>query len=532
MSSFSIVSFGPSLAVFVVSPSFTVTFTLPFSSTVIWSSVNVGLTAFTASFTAFCSSAVNWSGFLTLTGLGLVNVNFEVSSTTVSFWDSVPTLSPSVTTTEPSSATWIFAVSGKSLFAFLTASLTFSFSSAVNWSRFCTGVFSGATSLIVLSASVAASIVWSGWNVPFLDSVIGTVTVPLSSTWISSSVNPRSGLAALTASLTACFSCSVSLLVSPTFTFSAGGFNVLPSLVNGFTVSSAFKVPVFFPSAVVTVTLPLLSTSTLSSSARLFFALTAAATLSLSSFVKLVGSFTSTFWSGALRSSIVSFCTTVLSAGIVPTLPFWLISTVPSGFTVISSSLKFLSGLASFTAFLTCFISSSVNAFALSTLTGSFGGLKLFWTSFCLTVLAGANVPVLPSFVTVTVPSSATVMSSFVKVELAAITASLTLSFSSVVSDLRSFTSTGVGAFNSKGVFSVFSQTAYTVFAAVTLFKMLASASLASFVAAQPKNLYPSLVGSVGFSTLPLSTLTVVVSLSPSVNLPPFASNVTAVSSE
>ena len=536
VSSFSIVSSGPSVAVFVTSwsltVSFTVTVTLPLSSTLIWSSVNVGLTSFTASFTAFCSSGVSFCGSLTLTGLGLFNVNFEVSSTTVSFWDRVPVLSPSVTTTEPSSATSIFAFSDSVGFAFLTASLTFSFSSAVNSLMFCTGVFSGATSLIVLSASVAASIVWLGSKVPFLESVIGTVTVPLSSTWISSSEKSSSGLAFLIASLTFCFSSSVILLVSPTFTFSAGGFSCLPSLVNGFTVSSAFRVPVLLPS--LTVTLPLLSTSIFAVSGKLFFVLTAAATFSLSAFVKLVGSFTSTFWSGAVKSSIVSFCTTVFSAGIVPTLPPWLISTVPSGLTVISLSFRFLSLLASFTACLISAISLGFNSPILSTFTGSLGGLKLFWTSFCLTVLSGANVPVLPSLVfTVTVPSSATVTSASVipLSLLASTTAFLTLSISSDVSPLRSFTSTGVGSFSCNGSLSFFSQTAYTVLGAVTPVNIVSSAVSASFVAAQPLNLYPSFVGSFATVTVP-STALAVCSSFPSSNLPPLASSVTVTSAE
>ena len=529
-SSFSIVSSGPKFPVFVFSPSFTVTVTLPLSSTWIWLSVNVGLTAFTASLIFACSSVVTFCGSWTLTGLGLFNDNLFSSFTTVSFWDRVPFLSPSVTVTEPSSATLIFAVSGSFGLASLTAFLTASFSAAINWSGFCTGVFSGATNLMILSVSFACSTVSVPGIVPTLLSPIGTVTVPFASTWISSSVNPNSGFAACIASFTACFSASVSLLVSPTFTFSAGGFSFLPSLVNGFTVSSDFKVPVLLPS--LTVTLPLLSTVIVAVSGNEFFSLTAAATLSLSGWVKFLGSFTSVF-SGAVKSSIVSFCTTVFSAGIVPILPPWLILTVPSASTVISSSFKFLSGLASFTACLTCFISSSVNAFAFSTLTGSFGGLKLFWTSFCFTVLSGVNVPVLPSFVTVTVPSSATVTSaSVIPLSLfASATAFLTLSISSDVKDLVSFTSTGVGSFKVKGSFSVFSQTAYTVFGAVTSFRILASASFASFVAAQPKNLYPTLVGSAGFVTFPPSTFTEVVSL-PSPNLPSFASKVTATSSE
>ena len=223
----------------------------------------------------------------------------------------------------------------------------------------------------------------------------------------------------------------------------------------------------------------------------------------------------------------MSFCTTVLSAGIVPTLPPWLISTVPSGLTVISSSLKFLSGLASFTACLTFVFSSSVNAFLFSTGTGFSGGLNSLVTSFCFTVFSGANVPVLPSLVfTVTVPSSATVISSFVKVGFAFITASLTSSFSSDVNDFRSFTSTGFGSLNVNSS-AVFSQTAYTVFESVTFFNISASAVVASFVAAQPLNVYPSLLGS---STVAKSLLCLVISSLPSVNLPPLASNVTTLS--
>ena len=148
--------------------------------------------------------------------------------------------------------------------------------------------------------------------------------------------------------------------------------------------------------------------------------------------------------------------------------------------------------------------------------------------------MSGANVPVLPSFVTVTAPSSATVTSASVMPFslFASTTAFLTFSISSDVNALVSFTSTGVGSFNCNGSLSFFSQTAYTVFGSVTPVKILASASVASFVAAQPLNVYPSLSGSgVGAVTLPLSAFTVVCSLS-SANLPPLASNVTAVSSE
>ena len=289
---------------------------------------------------------------------------------------------------------------------------------------------------------------------------IGTLTVPSSATSISSSLKSKSLFAALTASLTFCFSSSVSFEGLATVVI-AGSFKVLPALSKGLTVSFASNLPVFVPS--VTVTLPLSSTVTTASLLNLVLlaSLTAAATLSLSAFVKLVGSFTSVL-SGASSLRIVSFWTTVLSAGMVPTFPPWLISTVPSGFTVISSSLKFLSGFASFTAFLIAAISSGFNSPILSTFTGSFGGLKLFLTSFCLTVCSGVNVPVLPSFVTVTVPSSSTTTSAGVKfnVEFALITAASTFSCSSDDNAFVSLTSTGVGAFKSKGVLSVFSQTA------------------------------------------------------------------------
>ena len=299
-------------------------------------------------------------------------------SRTVSACESCPTFwfspLPWVTVTEPSSATVTVASCGKSVFAFLTASSTAFFSSCVNFVLSATSVFAGATSLIVLSVSFACSTVSSaGIDASFFP--IGTVTVPLGSTWISSSVNPSSGLAFLISSLTACFSASVSLLVSPTFTLVAGGFNFLPSLVNGFTVSFPSKVPVLAP--FVTVTLPLLSTSIFAVSGNEFLSLTAAATLSLSAFVKSVVSFTSVL-SGGVKSRIVSFCTTVLSAGIVPTLPPWLIFTDPSSFTVMSSFVKFLSGFAALMASLTACFSSVVKEFLFSTLTGSFGGLKLF----------------------------------------------------------------------------------------------------------------------------------------------------------
>ena len=392
-------------------------------------------------------------------------------SSTVSAWLSWPVFlfspSPWLTVTAPSSETSILASAGRLGFASLIAAITLSFSSFVRFLAFVTGVFAGGVSFIVLSVSLTFSTVCSpdislfiGFPSPSVP--IGTVTLPSASTWISSAFNPRSGLAAITSSLTAFLSVSVSFVVSDTLTLFLGGFKVLSALVNGFTVSSLLRFPVFLPSALVTVTLPLSSTSTLSPSARLFFVLTALATASLSSCVKLVGSLTSTF-SGASSLRMVSFWTTVLSAEIVPILPPWLIDTLPSGLTVISLSSKFLSGLASLIACLTACFSVSDKPCALSTLTGSFGGLKLFSTCFWVTTSSLLIAPSWSPFLTLTLPSSETIMSSGFRPRsgFAFITASLILSFSSDVRFLRSFTSIfSSGFFRFSGSSAFFSQTA------------------------------------------------------------------------
>ena len=457
-SAFLTVLSGVNLPISLPSLSFTVTDpSLPTS--IVASFGKFGFASLTACSTLPFSSSVNLDGSFTSTGVGALIFSITVSAceSCPSFWFSPV---PCVTVTAPSLDTLMLASCGRIGFAFLTAAITLSFSSCVKFVLSSTSVFSGATNFMILSVFSAFLTVLAGSIVLFPSVPIGTVTVPSSATWISSYVKSSSLLAALTASFTACFSASVSLLVSATVVI-AGAFNVLPALSNGFTVSLPSNVPVFFPSAVVTVTLPLLSTSILSPSARLFFALTAAATLSLSSWVKLVTSFTSVL-SGASSLRIVSFCTTVLSAGISPVLPFWLIVTLPSSPTVISSSFKFLSGLASLTASLTACFSLSVNFVLSSTLTGSFGGLNLTVTSFCVTVLSGVIVPVWPFFVTVTVPSSATTTSAGVKFKsgFALITAASTFSCSGSVNDLVSFTSTFSGSFNFKGSLLVCSQTA------------------------------------------------------------------------
>ena len=444
----------------IVLPSLSFTVTVPSLPTVTFASFGrSGFAFLTASSTLPFSSSVKLDGSFTSTGVGALIFSITVSAceSCPSFWFSPV---PCVTVTAPSLDTVILASCGRVGFAFLTAAITLSFSSCVKFDLSATSVFSGSTSFIILSAFPACLTVLADAIVLLPSFPIGTVTVPFSATWISSSVKPRSLLAALTASFTACFSFSVRLLVSATVVI-AGSFNFLPALSNGFTVSFPSNVPVFLPSAVVTFTLPLLSTSILSPTARLFFALTAAATLSFSSCVKSVTSFTSVL-SGAWRLRILSFCTTVLSAGISPVLPSWLIVTVPSSLTVISSSVKFLSGLASLTASLTACFSSGVNFVLSTTLTGSFGGLSAIVTFSCVTVFSFGIVPVLPFFVTVTVPSSSTTTSSFVKFKslFASITAASTFSCSGSVNDVISFTTVFFGSFNFKGVLSVCSQTA------------------------------------------------------------------------
>ena len=180
-------------------------------------------------------------------------------------------------------------------------------------------------------------------------------------------------LAALIASLTACFSFSTRFLSSATGV-TAGFFNFDKSF--SLTVFAAGISPVF-PSPVLTLTLPLESTVMSFSVKPLFFAITAFFTASFSSSVRLLGSLTSVI-SGSFNVRTESLALTVLSAGIVPTLPSWLMFTVPSSATLMSSSVKCLSGLAFLTASLTACFSSGVNLLVFSTRTGSFGGLKLF----------------------------------------------------------------------------------------------------------------------------------------------------------
>ena len=165
---------------------------------------------------------------------------------------------------------------------------------------------------------------------------------------------------------------------------------------------------------------------------------------------------------GSVNVRTEDFDLTVLSAGIVPTLPFWLMFTVPSSATVMSSFVRFLSGLAFITASLTAFFSSGVNFLVFSTRTGSFGGLKLFWTSFCSTVSSGLNSLVLPFLLTVAVPSFSTLISAAVKSlpGFASIIAWITASFSADVKPFGSATGVFAGLFKVSSASAFFSQTA------------------------------------------------------------------------
>ena len=175
------------------------------------------------------------------------------------------------------------------------------------------------------------------------------------------------------ASLTACFSFSVRFLSFATGV-TVGFFNFDKSF--SLTVFEARISPVF-PALVLTLTLPLESTVMSFSVKPLFFAITAFFTAPFSSSVRLLMSLTSVI-AGSANVRTESLALTVLSAGIVPTLPSWLMFTVPSSATLMSSSVKFLSGLAFLTASLTACFSSGVNLLVFSTRTGSFGWLKLF----------------------------------------------------------------------------------------------------------------------------------------------------------
>ena len=292
---------------------------------------------------------------------------------------------------------------------------------------------------------------------------MGTVTFPLSSTWISEFLKAKSGLAAFTASRTACFSASVRCSLSETSVIAMLSLKFFPVLSKGLMVLSASRVPFLSPS--VTVTLPLASTVTTASplSFSLLASLTASTTLSLSGLVKLLTSLTSTLSVGASSLRTLLSSTTVLFAGTSPTFPPLLTVTLPSGSTLMSSFVKCKSGLAAIMASLTLSFSPSSNAPAFLTSTGFSGGLILFKTSFWVTVLSAGISPVLLFLLTTTLPLFSTVISSLVKSKsvLASFTASLTLVFSPSVKSVLSCTGTGLpGAFKSSFSSDIFFQTA------------------------------------------------------------------------
>ena len=160
-----------------------------------------------------------------------------------------------------------------------------------------------AGSLIVNSpAGAFSSTTLSAGSFPSLPS-LATVTLPFSSTVISSSVNPKSGFAALIASFTACFSSLVNASFFATGTLFAGSL-IVNSPAGAF--SSTKSVPLIVstdPSGYVIVAVPSAPTSTFvgccpsfaCGNLSLFASSTAFLTASFSSFVKFVLSATFVF---------------------------------------------------------------------------------------------------------------------------------------------------------------------------------------------------------------------------------------------
>ena len=140
--------------------------------------------------------------------------------------------------------------------------------------------------------------VCAGVSLPSLPSFL-TVTLPLSSTVMSSSVKFRSGFAFLTASLI--FPCSASVTFSGSAT-STGVGAFTPSLLSScLTVFSAGMVPRTLPSLSLTVTAPSSATSTFAPSGKVGLAfLTASSTAFLFSGVNALALSTVIGFSGAL----------------------------------------------------------------------------------------------------------------------------------------------------------------------------------------------------------------------------------------
>ena len=188
------------------------------------------------------------------------------------------------------------SVKFRSGLAFLTASLIFPCSSGVTLFGLATSTASGALTPSLLSSCFT---VFSAGIVPrTLPSLSFTVTVPSSAT-STFAPSGRFGFAFLTASSTAFLFSAVNAFALSTFIGVSGAF--ISSAF--FTAFSAGIVPRTLSSLSVTVTVPSLPTVTFASAGNVGFAfLTASSTAPFSSFVKLVGSFTSTGLAGATIS--------------------------------------------------------------------------------------------------------------------------------------------------------------------------------------------------------------------------------------
>ena len=258
----------------------------------------------------------------------------------------------------------------------LTLSSIAFFSASVSLSGLATTVLSAGLTISLpafgLAASAADLVKSDAGITAVLPSGVVTVAFPLSST---TTVEP--GLTALTLSSIAFFSSGVKLAGSLTAVLSAGLTMSLPAFglvaASGSFVKSVAGITAVLPSGVVTVALPLSSTTTVASG---FTALTLSSIAFFSASVSFSGSAT-TVLSAGLTMSLPAFglaasasdlvksvagTTAVLPAGVVTVaFPLSSTTTVASGFTALTlSSIAFFSASVSFSGFATTVLSAGL----------------------------------------------------------------------------------------------------------------------------------------------------------------------------
>ena len=397
--------------------------TFPWLSTVTSPLFKPGFSATTASLMSSFSLSVKASGFPTTTGV----VGFFNAGVTTSF---ASNLSPFLVVTLPWSSTLISSFFRPG-FASATACLTLSFSSFVKW-------FGSATTTGVVGLFKAWVITSSGNKNPF-----GVVTLPLSSTEISSSFN--SGFALITASFTLDFSSSVKWFISVTLTLFSGLFNFLeyslisvgvwtlaiaclPFIVADSTSSGVFALSIFASWAFLTSSTFCFKASfsdlvkPLSSSIS-FFSSSAASVKSAFALSLSVAFLTGTSISSFDPSGYVTSTTTTFLPAFAP-VP----STIaPSFLTCLSFGCGCPSGTT--TAFVIAFLSTSATflSFAGSTLTGTSPDVTV-GVDLSASVLCTASIAFLPSSVAFATSSGVDALSIFFSCS------SLTLSTSAFLS--------------------------------------------------------------------------------------------------